>query len=55
MLGIFLRELCGVRDREIEEQQEWAKRERQHRHQQLAEGIHRDHVSQRNTKWGRSK
>jgi hypothetical protein len=48
-LGIILRELCGVRDREIEEQQEWAKRERQHRHQQLVEGVHGDHMSQRNT------
>ena len=48
-LGIFLRELCGVRDREIEEQQEWAKRERQHRRQQWAEGMHRNHTSQRKT------
>jgi hypothetical protein len=47
--GIFLRELCGGRDREIEEQQEWVRREREHGHQQWAEGIHRDHISRRNT------
>jgi hypothetical protein len=46
-LEIFLRELCGVRDRDIEEQEEWAKRERQHRYQQWAEGMHKDHMSRR--------